>query len=153
MITDANLLLSGTLKADGSITPQTVTANAVSANTVDLRQATDIGQGQPLFGRFYVHTAAVGGTSLEMQIIAADNEALTAGVVVLGTTGAVPLAQLKAGARFACALSPQIASTGKRYMGARYVAQGTFSAGAYTADVGLEIQDGQKSTPRGYNVI
>ena len=36
MITDANLLLAGQHKADGSIEPQTVTAAAVSSNAVDL---------------------------------------------------------------------------------------------------------------------
>lgn len=153
MTQDAYLLLAGQHKADGSIAPQTVTAAAVSENAVDLRSAQDIGQGQPLFGRFQVHTGATGGTSMEFQIVAADNAALNSGLVVLGTTGAIPTAQLKAGARFACAISPQIASPGKRYLGARFVPTGSFSAGAYTADVGLEVQDGQKATPRGYTVI
>nr|DAO72415.1 MAG TPA: major capsid protein [Caudoviricetes sp.] len=153
MITDANLLLAGQHKADGSIEPQTVTAAAVSSNAVDLRRPLDIGQGQPLFGRFQVHTAAAGGTSMEFQIIAADNDALTTGLQVLGTTGPLALAQLKAGARFACAINPQIASRAKRYLGARFVPQGTFTAGAYTADIGLEIQDGQKAMPSGYTVI
>ena len=67
MITDANLLLAGQHKANGSIEPQTVTAAAVSSNTVDLRRPLDIGQGQPLFGRFQVHTAAAGGTSMELE--------------------------------------------------------------------------------------
>ena len=39
------------------------------------------------------------------------------------------------------------------YLGARFVPQNTFTAGAYTADIGLEIQDSQKAMPSGYTVI
>lgn len=152
MITDAQTMLSGAHTAAGTITPQTVTAAAVSDNTIDLVKARDMGEGTDLYGRFQVETAAAGGTTMEFQIIAADDAALSSNIVVVGSTGAMPVASLKAGARFACKLSPQISSTGKRYLGARYVPTGTFTAGKYFADVGLEISD-QKAYPVGYSVI
>ena len=98
MITDANLLLAGQHKADGSIEPQTVTAAAVSSNAVDLRRPLDIGQGQPPVGRFQVHTAAAGGHQHGVPDHRRRHDALTTGVQVLGTTGPLVLAQLKAGA-------------------------------------------------------
>lgn len=156
MIIDALLALSG------SITGNTVTGqNAFSAgtsvlstNTVDLGVARDLGQGpEQLFGRFEVTTAAAGGTSIECQVIVADDAALTTNVTVIGTTGAIPVATLVAGYRTTCAINPKIASKGQRYVGLRYVSVGTTTAGAFYGDIGLEIQDGQKFYPNGFAVL
>jgi hypothetical protein len=125
----------------------------ISTNTVDLLQARDIGEGEDLYGRFEVVTAASGGTSVEFQIIAADAANLTGNVAVIGSTGAIPVASVAAGARFACELNPRIASKGQRYVGARYVFVGAVAAGAYLADIGIEVQDGQKAYPSGFAVI
>jgi hypothetical protein len=157
MIQDARLLLSGAISAsDNSITGQTVTGtntSVLSTNTVDLSTARDIGEGADLFGRFQVGTAAAGGTSVEFQVIAADDAALTTNVAVIGTTGAIATASLTAGARFACDVNPRIASKGQRYVGLRYVIVGAMSAGAYVGDLGIEIQDGQKFYPSGFAIL
>lgn len=154
MYVDNNLLVSGSISGS-TVTGQTVTgASAVlSTNTVDLLQARDMGEGADLFGRFEVVTAFTGLTALEMQIVTADDSDLSTNLTVIGTTGAVPVAQLTAGARFACDINPRIASKGQRYMGARYVPTGTGTAGALVGDIGAEIQDGQKFYPNGFAVL
>lgn len=155
MIADAALALSG------SITGNTVTfqstngtdTSVLSTNTVDLSIARDIGEGGDIYGRFEVGTAASGGTSVEMQVIATDAANLTGNVTVIGTTGAIAVASLTAGARFACALNPRLASKGQRYLGLRYVTVGAVTALTTYGDIGLEIQDGQKFYSSGFAVL
>jgi hypothetical protein len=127
--------------------------SVLSTNTIDLGIARDMGEGQELFGRFEVGTAASGGTSIEMQIIATDAAALTGNVTVIGTTGAIAVASLTAGARFACAINPRLASKGQRYLGARYVTVGATTAHTVFADIGIEIQDGAKFYANGFAVL
>lgn len=155
MYVDAALALSGSITGN-TVTGQTATGtdtSVLSTNTVDLSIARDLGEGADLFGRFEVTTAASGGTSVEMQVIAADAANLTGNVTVIGTTGAIAVASLTAGARFACAINPRLASKGQRYLGLRYVTVGAVSAGAYYGDIGAEIQDGQKFYGSGFAVL
>lgn len=155
MYVDNNLLVSGTISGS-TITGQSVFSagtSVLSTNTIDLSQARDVAEGQDLYGRFEYTVAGAGGTSIEHQIIVADDAALTTNVTVIGTTGAIPVASLTLGARFACAINPRIASKGQRFMGARYVSVGTTTAGAVLGDIGLDIQDGQKSYPSGFAVL
>lgn len=147
MITDKLLLVSSA---------QAVTASAVSTDKVDLSQARDIGEGEDLFMLFSVDTAftAAGAATMEMQVVVADDAALTTNVTVIGTTGAIGKASLTAGATFAARLNPQIASLGRRYFGANYVvATGPMTAGAVTANVVHDIQDGRKSYASGFTVV
>jgi hypothetical protein len=156
MIVDALLMLAGSISGN-TVTGQTVTGtntSVLSANTVDLSQARDLGEGDPdLYLRAETIVAASGGTSVEFQAIAADDAALTTNVTVIGTTGAIAIASLVAGSRFAAALNPRIASKGQRYLGGRFVLVGAVTAGAYAMDVGLEVQDGQKFYPSGFAVL
>jgi hypothetical protein len=147
MYADAFLSLSSAQTVTGTNT------SVLSTNTIDQLVAADIGEGNDLLGRFEVGTAFAGLTTLEMQIITADDAALSTNVTVIGTTGAIALAALVAGARFACDINPRIGSKGQRYVGARYVITGTGTAGTITADIGLGIQDGQKFYPTGIAVI
>lgn len=142
MITDATLRVSDA---------QAVTTTAVSTNTIDLGRAMDIGEGKTLYGHFTVGTAFAGGTSTEFQVITSDSADLSSPVVI-GSSGAIATAGLTAGKRLAVKLNPQIGSTGKRYVGARYVVVGTNTAGTVTADVVESIQDGQKSYASGFSV-
>lgn len=155
MIQDALLLVSGAISSANVITGQTVTGtgNVLSTNTIDLSQARDIGEGNDCFLRTQVGTAQAGCTSVEVQAITADDAALTSNVTVIGTTGAIPLASLVAGARFVVDINPRIASKGQRYLGARYVIVGTSTAGTFVTDYGIEIQDGAKSYPSGFAII
>jgi predicted RecA/RadA family phage recombinase len=154
MYVDGNLVVSGSV-ANGSFSGQTVTGtgNVLSTNTVDLLQARDLGEGEDFYLRALVTTAEAGATSVEIQAIAADDAALSTNVTVIGSSGAVPVASLTAGARFAVELNPRIGSKGQRYIGARYVITGTSTAGAIYADFGIEVQDGQKIYPAGFSVL
>lgn len=144
MITDQFLRVS---------TAQAVTTTAVSTDTIDLSVARDMGEGRELFMNFAVGTAFAGGTSTNFEIIIADNAALSSNVVVVGASGAIATADLTAGRTIAVNINPQVASLGKRYLGARYTVVGTNSAGTVTADVVLDIQDGRKSYPSGFSVV
>ncbi len=156
MFVDNNLVLSGAISAVGAVSGQAVYSagtSVLSTNAVDLGTGRDTGEGADLFGRFEVTVAAVGGTSIEMQVISADDAALSVNVTVIGTTGAIPVASLTLGSRTACDINPRIGSKGQRYMGARYISVGTTTAGSFFADLGIDIQDGQKFYATGINVL
>lgn len=156
MFVDNNLVLSGAISAVGAVSGQAVYSagtSVLSTNAVDLGTGRDIGEGADLFGRFEVTVAAVGGTSIEMQVISADDAALSVNVTVIGTTGAIPVASLTLGSRTACDINPRIGSKGQRYMGARYISVGTTTAGSVFADLGIDIQDGQKFYATSINVL
>jgi len=153
---DNNLLVSGAISATGVISGQAIFSagtSVLSTNTVDLGAARDMGEGWDLFGRFEYTVAAVGGTSIEMQVISATDAALTTAVTVLGTTGPIAVASLTIGSRFACDINPQIGSKGQRYLGLRYISVGTTTAGSVFGDLGAEIQDGQKFYPSGFALL
>ena len=147
MITDNFLQLSGTLGGTAtspSITGQTVTgASAVlSTNTVDLLQARDIGEGNDLLKlRWFVTTTFTGLTALTIEIIQADDAALSTNVTVIGSSGAVAVAGLAAGKRGEVEFNARIGSTGQRYLGVRYTPTGTGTAGAIVAELGDQVQD------------
>ena len=144
MITDQLLRVS---------TAQAVTTTAVSTDTVDLSQARDIGEGGDLYMNFAVTEAFAGGTSTNFEVIIADNAALSSNVVVIGASGAIVTADLTLGKNVAVRLNPQIASLGKRYLGARYTVSGTNSAGKVTADMVMDDQDGKKFYASGFTVV
>lgn len=154
MILDNFLQLSGSW-SNGTWTGQTVTGtgSVLSTNTVDLGTARDVGEGSDLYMHVGVVTAFTGLTSLEMQVIVADDAGLTTNVTVVGTTGAIAVASLTLGARFVAQVNPQVRSLGRRYLGARYVITGTGTAGALVSDIGIDVQDGQKFYANGFAVL
>ena len=144
MITDKLLRVS---------TDQAVTTTAVSTDTVDLSVARDMGEGGDLYMNFAMTEAFAGGTSTNLEVIIADNAALSSNVVVIGASGAIVTADLTLGKNVAVRLNPQIASLGKRYLGARYTVSGTNSAGKVTADIVMDVQDGKKFYASGFTVV
>ena len=158
MIVDNNLVVSGGVSATGTLTYQAVTgASAVlSTNTIDLLQNREMGVGEDLWLRPLVGTAFAGLTALTVEVVVADDAGLTTNVTVVGSSGAIPVASLTAGARGAVDINPRIGSKGQRYMGARYTPTGTGTAGTLFVDIGIEIQDantGAKSYPAGFAVL
>jgi hypothetical protein len=144
MITDKLLRVS---------TDQAVTTTAVSTDTVDLSVARDMGEGGDLYMNFAMTEAFAGGTSTNFEIIIADNAALSSNVVVIGASGAIVTASLTLGTNVAVRLNPQIASLGKRYLGARYTVSGTNTAGKVVADIVMDVQDGKKFYASGFAVV
>jgi len=144
MITDKLLRVS---------TDQAVTTTAVSTDTVDLSIARDMGEGGDLYMNFAMTEAFAGGTSTNFEIIIADNAALSSNVVVIGASGAIVTADLTLGKNVAVRLNPQIASLGKRYLGARYTVSGTNTAGKVVADIVMDVQDGKKFYASGFAVV
>ena len=158
MITDANLLVSGTLAGTAlspSVTGQTVTgASAVlSTNTIDLLTTRDVGEGDDfLKARVEITTAFTGLTALLIEVIQADDAALTSNVTAIGSSGSIPVASLTSGKRFEIELNARIGSVGQRYLGLRYTPTGTGTAGALVADFGAAYTDGQKFYASGFSV-
>lgn len=75
-----------------------------------------------------------GGTSIQAQLVmsdTADGDSLTGTIEVVQETAPVPAAQLKAGYRFRLDKMPP--GITKRYLGLRYVVDGTFTTGTITA--------------------
>ena len=157
MYMDNNLLVSGAVSAAGVVSGQTVTGtgtSVLSTNTVDLGVARDVGEGSEfLMARVEVVTAASGGTSVEIQAVVADSADLATNLTVIGSSGAIPVANMTAGKRLVVNLNPAIASKGQRYLGLRYVLVGAVAAGAYIGDFGIDMQDGQKFYPSGFAVL
>lgn len=153
MFMDNNTILSGSISGS-TITGQALTTGTIlSTNTYDAGTARDFGEGEDLLARIEVVTTFVGGTSVTVNVIEADDAALSTNVTVLGSSGAIVTANLAAGARFAIEINPRIGSTGRRYKGLQYVIVGTYTAGAVIGDFGVEVQDGQKFYPSGYAVL
>jgi hypothetical protein len=144
MITDKLLRVSDS---------QAVTTTAVSTDTIDLSIARDMGEGGDLYMNFAMTEAFAGGTSTNFEIIIADNAALSSNVVVIGASGAIVTASLTLGTNVAVRLNPQIASLGKRYLGARYTVSGTNTAGKVIADIVMDVQDGKKAYASGFSVV
>lgn len=144
MITDNFLRVS---------TAQAVTTTAVSTDKIDLLQAREIGEGDDLFMVFTVGTAFAGGTSINFQVTVADDAALSTNATTIGMSGVIVTASLTAASQFLVRLNPQIASLGRRYLGATYTVVGTMSAGTVTADIVSDIQDGKKFYAGGFAVL
>lgn len=143
MITDAFLRVS----AD-----QAITADAASTNTIDLGTARDIGEGKPLFAVFTVTQAFNNLTSMLLEVIVSDNADLSSPQIIAMQN--VLLAGLTAGAQFTVVVPPQVASLGKRYLGAYFDLTGTApSTGKITVDFVEGIQDGKKSYASGFTVV
>ena len=142
MITDSLLRVSE---------DQAVTSTAYSTNTVDLSVARDVGEGTALYMNFALTEAFANGTNITFEVVTSANANLSSHDVI-GSSATIATAALTLGKNIVVAINPQIASKGKRYLGARYVVTGTMNAGKVTADVVETIGDGQKYYASGFTV-
>jgi hypothetical protein len=113
------------------------TGSILSTNTLDLGPVSWAGNSVGDHGDphsevvFNVDTTFVGGTSVEAQLVSADDAALSSNLVVHASSGAILTAALVAGQIFP--YKPILPIDAKRYFGVRYVVVGTFSAGNISA--------------------
>jgi hypothetical protein len=142
------MILDGLLRVSNA---QAFTATAISTDVIDFGGVLDAGEGQQLQMLFNVTTAFTGLTSVEFQVVGSSDPAMGT-YTVLGSSGAILLASLTLGKQLAVELNPQIGSTGFRYLAARYVVTGTGTAGAVTAYLILDLQDGRKFYASGFSV-
>lgn len=131
---------------------QAVTATAVSADSYDAgEQAINLGAGETIEYAVHVTDAAFAGlTSIQFQVIGADDAALTTNPVVIEESAAVLLADLTLGARpFRGKLNPSVK---KRFYGFKYVVAGTGTAGKLTSFMGQGIPDNEDYYNKNYSV-
>ena len=149
MIIDNFTILEGAVSGAGALTGVAVVAtNQVSTNSIDTgpraigsNQPVDLGQGNPVQFSIVTLTAPTVATSVEFQLIQADDGALTSNVQVLESSGAIPIASLPIGATVFMSPDSNVRAS-KRYVGLRYVVTGTAtSAGTYFASVVAGKQD------------
>ena len=131
---------------------QALTTTAVSADTIDLGTARDIGEGTALYMNFAVTTALANGTSVKFEVITSANANLSSPTVI-GSSDVILTAALTEGKNIVVRLNPEIAGKGQRFLGARYTVAGTFNAGKVTADVVETIGDGRKFYASGFTVV
>ena len=114
------------------------TGNLLATDVIDLGSARDLGAGSDVMFYNSINTAAAaGGTSIEFQIIGADDAAMSVNVVVLATTGAVAIADIPINYLNFLRLQRAVP---KRYISARLVRVGTFT-GATTWSSGVTYDE------------
>lgn len=147
MLQDINSFFSTTIAADGTRTPQAITATAVSTNVIDTRQpgGTPILKDEGMFGQdLWLYVAVVQGfntlTSLTITL-ESDSTANLATSPTVHFTKSIPLAGLTAGANVVRVQLPSDA-TYERYLGLRYTVVGTNpTLGSVTAFLTLDAQN------------
>jgi len=149
MILDQNLFLSGAVSVAGVLSGQAANGagNVLSTNTIDLgpltiggNQVGDTGSGEQLFVEFSVLTAPTVGTTVQFQLIQADDAALTSNVQVLNQTDAFPIASLPAGTLVPLNVDPAAPYVPKRYVGVRYVNTGAIATFSVVAAIVKNMQ-------------
>jgi hypothetical protein len=149
MILDNLLLLSGAVSAAGVLSGQAVAGtdtSVLSTNTLDTgplalggNQPSNLGAGEDLKLAFSVLTAPTVGTSVQFQLIQADDAALTSNVQVINQTGAIPIASLPAGTLVPLDYGDASLLAAKRYIGVRYVLVGAIASMVVTAAIVKDV--------------
>jgi len=123
---------------------QAITASANSSNVIDTlpggqNTKSGIGDGQDISLFAQVGTAFATLTSLNVQLVSADDSGLSVNPIVHYDSGAIPVASLTAKARIVGLDLPY--GKYRRYVGLKYVVTGTnASAGTITAGLVEDLQ-------------
>jgi hypothetical protein len=107
-------------------------ATAKLGEALDLTaHPTDMGEGYPLYLVVAITAAMVGGTSVAVNLVTADNAALSSNPVVLLSSATI--AQASATAGVLALVVPLPKATYKRYLGITVTRVGTSTEGALSA--------------------
>jgi hypothetical protein len=145
MITDDFLLFAqaqASVRAAGSYT---------STNVLDVgAKPRDIGSGEQLQILITIDIAFAGGTSVDFQIITADDAAMSVNVTQIGSTGPILEAVLVPGyLRYVD--MPNVPGVGQRYVAIRAVGVGVHTAGSFSARMVKDVVDA-KTYGVGYTI-
>lgn len=110
---------------------------SILGDVIDIKDVRDIGNGQPLYWYFAATETAVGGTSVQLNLVSSDAAAMTS-PVVHASTGAVPLASLTPEKLAAMLTVPLEGTPYKRFVGIQAVVVGTFTAGKISSGFTLD---------------
>ena len=136
-----------------SSTAYSATASGSLYTVAQGTQNRDIGSGTDLYVYFTVTTALAGGTNATFQAVASSSATLASGNIVVGEVSLILTADLGVGQQVAVRVSPQrLGATALQYLGAQVVTTGTHSAGAISADLVMDIQDGKRSYASGFSI-
>lgn len=161
MIFDNNLILFGAISAASALSGQAANGagNILSVNTIDQaslplgnNQAQDVGSGEPVQLVIRVMTAPTVGTSVQFQLIQADDAALTSNLQVLAQTDAIPIASLPAGAQEVVTVPRAAPYAPKRYIGARVVNVGAIATASYFGGLVLDAQSPSTTFRTGFGI-
>ena len=152
MILDNQTLLAGTYNAQNVLTA--LAANGagtiIGNNVLDLNPVLGAANGgdaaQGLDVMIQVVTAPTVGTSVQFQLVQADDTALTTNVQVLVQSAAFAIAQLPAGSLVPLRWDRAAPYTPRRYFGLRIINVGAIATASYIAAVGADFQNPVGST-------
>ncbi len=150
MILDNFHVLAGAISALGVLSGQAFNGagSILGVNTLDLapltiggNQAADVGAGEALEISFSILTAPTVGTSVQFQLIQADDAALSSNVQVINQTDAFPIASLPAGTIVPLHWDRAAPFAPKRYAGIRIVNVGAIATLSIFAATVKNMQD------------
>jgi hypothetical protein len=166
-ITDNSLRVSDAQSIAGA--GPTVSTNSIDVASLDTDGTTilskpDQGIGRTLCAQIITPTDADVATSIEAEIILASDAALTTGVVAVGSSGPILLADWNDDSEGPIIVqinpSPHVKNmdpndaTSLRYMGMRYSRVGTNpTVGTVTCDFVLDVQAPQRHHPTKFNIL
>lgn len=149
-----------TTKSLTAASPTTIT------DTIDLKNAMDIGQGEELYFVFTITTAFSATGACYFQVGYADSASPTDATGFYPFTQTVFFAQadLVAGTQIVCRFNPitavstqsgyATALTGRRWIAGRVVAtNGAANVGAFTLDIVTNIQGAKQAYPVGFSFV
>jgi len=155
MITDALTTLSGSIVGN-TVSGQSVTGTnttVLSTNTYDLGVARDIGKGEALEVLCEILAAPTGGTSVQFQLVQADDAALTTNLQVIVQTDAIPIASLPIGTQVPLHVDRVDPYPARRYLGVRYALVGAIASTSVFATIAKSVADKQASYPSGFAIL
>jgi hypothetical protein len=153
MIIDALLQFSGTVNPTTGQSLASVAGTYTSTNVIDLagvgtgNTGRDIGAGQELEIAVEVTTTFTGGTSLQVQLVCADDAGISANVTPIVLSPVMLTAALVAGQQLILHVDrAALANVARRYLALQYVIVGTMTAGAVSAFITRNVQDKGNNT-------